>query len=141
MKLYRCDLCGRVFHERMPHICTHGNYRKRHLAFTEFDDVDCEYIKKSEVDVKEDNFPNIPKGALILNEQLKSKIEYLPNWEQARIDAAIAAMPIADKIVDGLYGSTCKSVLGNSKMHSIDFFVDECVRIADALVEGLKKNK
>lgn len=141
MKLYRCDLCGRVFGQKTPHKCYAGCFRKHSLTFTEFDDADCEYVKKSEVDVKEKSFPNIPQGALILNEPLESKIEHLVNWEQARIDAAIAAMPIANKIVDGLYGATCESVLGSSKMHSIDFFVKECVGIADALIAELKKEK
>ena len=44
MKLYRCDLCGRVFHKITPHVCVHGNYRKRNLTFTEFEDVDYEYV-------------------------------------------------------------------------------------------------
>ena len=58
------------------------------------------------------------------------------NWEQARVDAAIGAMPIADKIVDGLYGANYHST---SKMHTIDFFVRECVDIADSLIAELKK--
>lgn len=138
MKLYRCDLCGRVFHERIPHICIHNNYRKRHLTFTEFEDADCEYVKKSEVDVKEKSFPDIPQGALILNEPLKSKIEYMVNWEQARIDAAIAAMPIADKIIDGLH---CAKYHSSQSLHTIDNFVRECVGIADSLIAELKKEK
>ncbi len=135
MKLYRCDLCGRVFHERMPHVCTHGNYRKRNLTFTEFEDVDNEYIKKSKVDVKEKYFPNIPQGALILNEPLESKIEHSVNWEQARIDAAIATMG---------------GILANPDLN-INFETDEdgvvlgvtrvSVKLADALIAELKKEK
>ena len=41
------------------------------------------------------------------------------NWEQARVDAAIAAMPIADNIVDGLYGANYHSP---NNMHTINFF-------------------
>jgi hypothetical protein len=58
------------------------------------------------------------------------------NWKQARVDAAIAAMPIADKIVDGLYGANYRST---NKMHTVDFFVRECKDIADALIAELKK--
>ena len=58
------------------------------------------------------------------------------NWKQARVDAAIAAMSIADNIVDGLYGANYHST---NKMHTIDFFVRECVDIADALIAELKK--
>ena len=57
------------------------------------------------------------------------------NWEQVRINAAIAAMPIANEFVDGLNRYTCKG----ESMHSIDLFVDECVGIADALIDRLKK--
>lgn len=59
------------------------------------------------------------------------------NWEQVRINAAIAAMPIANEFVDGLNRYTCKG----ESMHSIDLFVDECVGIADALIDRLKNNK
>lgn len=135
MKLYRCDLCGRVFHERIPHICIHGNYRKRNLTFTEFEDVDNEYIKKSEVDVKEKSFPKVPQGSLILEKPQDPKIEFLINWEQARIDAAIAAMG---------------GILANPDLN-INFETDEdgvvlgvtsvSVKLADALIAELKKEK
>lgn len=58
------------------------------------------------------------------------------NWEQVRADAAIAAMPIAHQIVDNLHGSKYHSA---NRMHTIEFFVEECVGIADALVAELKK--
>ena len=135
MKLYRCDLCGRVFHERIPHICIHGNYRKRNLTFTEFEDVDNEYIKKSEVDVKEKSFPKVPQGSLILEKPQDPKIEFLINWEQARIDAAIAAMG---------------GILANPDLN-INFETDEdgvvlgvtsvSVKLSDALIAELKKEK
>ena len=139
MGLYKCDLCGRVFHERMPHVCTHGNYRKRNLFFTEFEDVDNEYIKKSDLDVKEDNFPNIPQGALILNEPLKSKIEHLVNWEQARIDAAIGAMtamlasPELMQVVTNPTNVVEKSFESRVAKLSREY--------ADALIAELKKEK
>lgn len=132
MKLYKCDLCGRVFHERIPHICTHGNYRKRNLAFTEFEDADCEYVKKSELDVKEKSFPKVPQGALIIEKPLGPKIEFMINWEQVRVNAAITAM--------------C-GILANPDL-SIDFEENEdgvvigvtrvSVKLADALVDKLK---
>lgn len=83
MKLYRCDLCGRVFHEITPHVCVHGNYRKRNLTFTEFEDVDCEYVKKINI---------VPQGPLILQEQAEPKIEFMVNWEQRRYEIAKDAM-------------------------------------------------
>ena len=123
MKLYRCDLCGRIFHERIPHICTHGNYRKRHLTFTEFEDVDCEYIKKSEVDVKEKSFPEVPRGSLILEKPLEPKIEYLTNWEQIRASAAIAAVPFLQQVFKDNY----------------KVIVEQSLQLADALIAELKK--
>lgn len=116
MKLYRCDLCGRVFGQKTPHKCYAGCFRKHCLTFTEFEDVDNEYIKKSEVDVKEKSFPEV-------------------NWEQARIDAAIAAMG---------------GILANPDLN-INFETDEdgvvlgvtrvSVKLADALIAELKKEK
>lgn len=133
MKLYKCELCGRVFDRTIPHRCINGQYRKHNIIFTEFDDVDNEYIKKSEVDVKEKSFPYIPQGALMLNESLESNIKHLVNWEQARIDAAIEAMG---------------GILANPAL-SIDFEIDEdgvvlgvtrvSVKLADALIAELKK--
>lgn len=61
------------------------------------------------------------------------------DWQNVRIQAAIAAMPIADKIVDDLYGADYHNE--NKRMHTIDSFVKQCVGIADALVEELKKEK
>lgn len=62
------------------------------------------------------------------------------DWEKARVQAAIAAMPIANCIVDGFYGSDYH---GNNEteLHSIEMFTKECVSIADALIEELKKGK
>lgn len=139
MKLYRCDLCGRVFHEITPHVCVHGNYRKRNLTFTEFEDVDCEYIKRSEVDVKEKSFPNIPFGNLIIEKPYQPKIEWMQNWEQIRAYAAIAAMqaslasPALMEVV-----TDPAIVVGDTYSKRL---VQVCVRYADTLVEELKKKK
>lgn len=59
-------------------------------------------------------------------------------WTRLEHQAAIAAMPIANEIVDRLYGSGCHPYNG-SRMHTIDSFVDECYGIAHALVEKLKE--
>lgn len=139
MKLYRCDLCGRVFHEITPHVCVHGNYRKRNLTFTEFEDVDCEYVKKSEVDVKEKYFPNIPQGALMLEKPLEPKIEFMINWEQARIDAAIGAMtamlasPALMEVVTNPSNVVEKSFESRVAKLSSEY--------ADALIAELKKEE
>lgn len=83
MKLYRCDLCGRVFSQKTPHKCFGGCFRKHSLTFTEFDDADCEYVKKINI---------VPQGALILQEQAEPKIEFMVNWEQRRYEIAKSAM-------------------------------------------------
>ena len=139
MKLYRCDLCGRVFGQKTPHKCYGGCFRKLSLTFTEFEDTDCEYVKKSEVDVKEDNFPNIPQGALILNKPPVSKIEYLVNWERARVDAAIGAMtamlasPELMQVVTNPTNVVEKSFESRVAKLSREY--------ADALIAELKKEK
>ena len=76
------------------------------------------------------------KECLFGNEEEQEEISDI-NWEQVRINAAIAAMPIANEFVNGLNRYTCKG----ESMHSIDLFVDECVGIADALIDRLKNNK
>lgn len=110
-------------------FCKHG------LTFTEFEDSDDEYIKKSEVDVKEKLSTKIWQAPHILTELPASNIEYLVNWEQARIDAAIAAMG---------------GILANPDLN-INFETDEdgvvlgvtrvSVKLADALIVELKKEK
>lgn len=59
-------------------------------------------------------------------------------WTRLEHQAAIAAMPIANEIVDRLSGSGCHPYNG-SRTHTIDSFVDECYGIARALVEKLKE--
>lgn len=68
------------------------------------------------------------------------KLEENQYWEQVRIQAAIGAMPVANNIVDNLYGADYHGT-EVSKLHSIEMFTQECVAIADALIEELKKEK
>lgn len=141
MKLYRCDLCGRVFHEITPHVCVHGNYRKRNLTFTEFEDVDCEYIKKSKVDVKEKSFPNIPQGALTLQERDEPKIEFIANWEHRRYEIAKDAMAgiIANSSKDDYrYEERGCSQNYKYKLQRADI-AHRAVLYADALIAELKR--
>lgn len=131
MKLYRCELCGRVFNQKTPHKCYGGCFRKHCLTYIEFDDTDNEYIKKSDFDVKENNFPNIPQGSIILKEPLEY-IEYKVNWKQARVDAAISAM-------NGLL-----SRRNNLPFDALEKEISEeaarlSVALADALIAELKK--
>lgn len=137
MKLYRCDLCGRVFHERPPHICVHGNYRKRNLTFTEFEDVDCEYVMKSEVDVKEKYFPNMPLGALMLQEQAEPKIEFMVNWEQRRYETAKSVMSAMLSPVDLLDIMKRHEYLGNLSLQK--YLAKASCDYADALIAELKR--
>lgn len=141
MKLYRCDLCGRVFHEITPHVCVHGNYRKRNLTFTEFEDVDCEYVKKSEVDVKEKYFPNIPQGALMIEKSLESKIEFMINWEQERVNIAQDAMlELLKKMWDDK--PFCRDIADSAAREGRQlprYVAEYCVENADALIAELKK--
>lgn len=128
MKLYRCELCGRVFNQKTPHKCYGGCFRKHSLTFTEFEDVDNEYIKRVISDVKENNFPNIP---------LEPKNEYLINWKQARVDAAIAAMQgkLADHTaMSRLWQGACEDT---STFHRL--IAEAAVQLADALIAELKK--
>lgn len=140
MKLYRCDLCGRVFHEITPHVCVHGNYRKRNLTFTEFEDADNEYVKKSEVDVKEKSFPDIPQGALILSEPLESKIEFMINWEQERVKFAQDAMlEMLKKIWDDVpFRRALTDSAGKEGRLLPEYVARYCVEYADNLITVLK---
>lgn len=47
MKLYKCNYCGRVFGERIPHRCNKV-FRKHKHSWTEIDDSDNEYIHKTQ---------------------------------------------------------------------------------------------
>lgn len=130
MKLYRCDLCGRVFGQKTPHKCYAGCFRKHCLTFTEFEDTDFEYVKKTNI---------IPQGALILQERVEPKIEFMVNWEQARIDAAIGAMtamlasPELMQVVTNPTNVVEKSFESRVAKLSREY--------ADALIAELKKEK
>lgn len=116
MKLYRCDLCGRVFGQKTPHKCYAGCFRKHCLTFTEFEDVDCEYVKKSEVDVKEKSFPKV-------------------NWEQRRYDIAKDVhRQMLDWIIDKNGKIMAEAIEQNRPARNAVFF-------ADALIAELKKEK
>lgn len=137
MKLYRCDLCGRIFHERIPHICIHGNYRKRHLPFTEFEDADNEYVKKSEVDVKEKSFPNIPQRALILEKTSEPKIEFMVNWEQRKYETAKSVMCAMLSSIDLLEISRRYEIVGALSFQ--ENLAKASCNYADALISELKR--
>ncbi len=47
MKLYKCNHCGRVFSERIPHKCNNV-FRKHKISWAEIDDSKNEYVLKSE---------------------------------------------------------------------------------------------
>lgn len=143
MKLYRCDLCGRVFSQKTPHKCYGGCFRKHCLTFTEFEDIDCEYIKKSEVDVREKFFPNIPQGALILEKPLEPKIEFMINWEQERINVAKDAMlELLKKMWDD---APFRRAIADSAAREgrllPEYVARNCVSYADALIAELKNNE
>ena len=120
MKLYRCDLCGRVFHEITPHVCVHGNYRKRNLTFTEFEDTDCEYVKKSEVE-----------------KPLKPKTEFMVNWEQRRYETAKSVMSAMLSPVDLLDIMKRHEYLGNLSLQK--YLAKASCDYADVLIAELKR--
>lgn len=132
MKLYRCDLCGRVFHEITPHVCVHGNYRKRNLTFNEFEDVDCEYVKKTDI---------IPQGALILQERAEPKIEFMVNWEQERVNIAKDTMRDILKQAWTDNGFKKELVDWTCKKGQLlqEYIANSSVMYADALIAELKR--
>lgn len=114
MKLYRCELCGRVFDKMIPHQCSKNQYRKHNIVFTEFEDVEYEYIKKPESDVKEESFPEV-------------------NWEQMRAKAAISAM-------SGILANPDLNLNFETDEDGVVVGVTRVsVKIADALIAELKK--
>jgi hypothetical protein len=58
------------------------------------------------------------------------------NWEQIRVDAAIAAIPAAIKIVEN---SHTKPYHVSNKTVTTNCIAIECVNIADAIIAELKK--
>ena len=141
MKLYRCELCGRVFNQKTPHKCYGGCFRKHSLTFTEFEDVDNEYIKRVISDVKENNFPNIPQGSLILKDHINCNCEYWINWEQARVDAAISAMQgiIANSHDKDYRVRERYSSYDSWRKEYPNEIAETAVAYADALIAELKK--
>lgn len=114
MKLYKCELCGRVFDRTIPHQCANGQYRKHNIIFTEFEDVENEYIKRTELDVKEKSFPEV-------------------NWEQMRVKAAISAM-------GGILANPDLNINFETDEDGVVVGVTRVsVKIADALIAELKK--
>lgn len=111
MIYYKCKLCGRVFKERIPHTCG-SNFRKHHIEWEEINDEDYEKM---------------------LQEDLVKAI----NWEQVRINAAIAAMQgkLADHTaIANLWKLSCE----DTKLFNY-FIASAAVELADALVINLKK--
>lgn len=141
MKLYKCELCGRVFDRTIPHQCANGQYRKHNIIFTEFEDIDCEYVKKSEADVKEKSFPNIPQGALILEKPLEPKIEFMINWEQERVNLAQDAMLELLKKMwnDALFHRGIATSAEREGRQLSEYVAEYCAEYAEALIAELKK--
>lgn len=134
MKLYKCDLCGRVFSQYTPHKCYGNCFRKHCLTFTEFEDDDYEYVKKPKI---------MPQGALILQEQAEPKIEFMVNWEQERVNIAKDTMrDILKQAWDDsgfkkeLVDWTCKK---GQLLH--EYIANSSVMYADALIAELKKEQ
>lgn len=127
MKLYRCDLCGRVFSQKTPHMCYGGCFRKVSLAFTEFEDADCEYVKKTNI---------VPQGALILQEQAEPKIEFMANWEHRRYETAKDVLCNILASVDLLEMSRRQEYVGALSLK--ERFAKASCAYADALISELK---
>lgn len=64
----------------------------------------------------------------------EDKEEY---WKRLKHQAMIAAMPIANHVIDGLYGGGYHHEKNRS--HTIDAFVDECEAIAAAMIARMKE--
>lgn len=128
MKLYRCDFCGRVFGQKTPHKCSRGCFRKHSIAFTEFDDVDFEYVKKTDI---------VPQGALILQEQAEPKIEFMVNWEQRRYDTAKDVLCNILASTDLLEISRRQEYVGGLSLK--ERLAKESCAYSDALISELKR--
>ena len=140
MRLYKCELCGRVFDQKMPHKCLNGQYRKHNIVFTEINDSDNEYIKKSEVDVKKKYFPNIPQAPLMIEKPLEPKIEFMINWEQERVNVAKDAMlELLKKMWDD---TPFRRAIADSAAREgrllPEYVARYCVEYADNLIIALK---
>ena len=58
------------------------------------------------------------------------------NWQQVRVDAAIAAMPLVYNLMDGV---CCTHPEYPNQMRRAEIFAKECVGFADVLIKELKK--
>ena len=71
----------------------------------------------------------------------KSSVTFTENeeeyWKRLKHQAMIAAMPIANHVIDGLYGGGYHHEKNRS--HTIDAFVDECEAIAAAMIARMKE--
>ena len=87
-----------------------------------------------------DNSYELPKctgcNSTNLTETIYALSESTLNWEQIRVDAAIAAIPAAIKIVEN---SHTKPYHISNKTVITNCIAIECVNIADAIVAELKK--
>ncbi len=128
MKLYRCDLCGRVFSQKTPHKCYAGCFRKHGLTYTEFEDDDFEYVKKIKI---------VPQGALMLQEQAEPKIEFIVNWEHRRYETAKDVLCNILASVDLLEISRRQEYVGMLSLK--ERFAKASCAYADALIAELKK--
>ena len=128
MKLYRCDLCDRVFSQKTPHKCYGGCFRKHCLTFTEFEDTDFEYVKKTSI---------VPQGALILQEQTEPKIEFMVNWKQRRYETAKDVLCNILASVDLLEMSRRQEYVGELSLK--ERFAKASCDYADALISELKR--
>jgi hypothetical protein len=88
-----------------------------------------------------DDLYELQKCTVCSSTDLTETIYTLPestlNWEQIRVDATIAAIPIALKMVEN--SSTDPYHIHNRKI-TTNWIARECVNIADAIVAELKKN-
>lgn len=75
-------------------------------------------------------------GSSDLHETIYTLPESNPNWEQIRVNAAIAAIPAAIKIVEN---SHTRPYHISNKTITTKCIAIECVNIADAIVAELKK--
>lgn len=71
-----------------------------------------------------------------LTETIYTLSESTLNWEQIRVDAAVAAIPVAIKIVENSY---TKPYHISNKTVTTNCIAIECVNIADAIIAELKK--
>lgn len=75
-------------------------------------------------------------GSSDLHETIYTLHKATLNWEQIRVDAAIAAIPAAIKIVEN---SHTKPYHISNKTVTANCIATECVNIADAIVAELMK--